>query len=330
MTYNKLKTMIKRLSICAIAFLFTFTSISTSYAETTNSNRYWINYAEIFYQIHLAQEEQKSTIYTVKKGDTLWDISMKYGIQVDALMEQNGLKGDIINVGQELEIPPSSSSKQKEGERTSAEEKDKQQQQKDAENQANIYKVRKGDTLWSISTTLDIEINEIISFNQLSSVTLQIGQELQIPSVTELKAKNTISIAEINQAEELSYAPYSQREYEWLARIIEAEAENQPYLGKVAVGSVVMNRVKDSWFPDTIEEVVKQRVNGVYQFTPVANGRIDRITPSEDSYRAALAAINGEDPTHGSLYFYNPDIATSRWIFSRPTATVIGDHTFAH
>lgn len=121
----------------------------------------------------------------------------------------------------------------------------------------------------------------------------------------------------------------SQEDIEWLAKIIEAEAEGEPYLGKVAVGSVVMNRVEDDWFPDTIEEVIFQKVNKTYQFSPVANGRIDRITPSEDAYKAAEEALNGEDPTNGALYFYNASISSDKWIRTRTISTEIGQHKFA-
>ncbi|GAA0380124.1 cell wall hydrolase [Bacillus horti] len=122
----------------------------------------------------------------------------------------------------------------------------------------------------------------------------------------------------------------SEEDIELLARIIEAEAEGEPYLGKVAVGSVVLNRVEDDWFPDSIEEVIYQRVNKVYQFSPVGNGRINRVTPSEESFDAAKEALSGEDPTDGSLYFYNAKISSDKWIRTRTVVTEIGQHKFAH
>jgi spore germination cell wall hydrolase CwlJ-like protein len=115
----------------------------------------------------------------------------------------------------------------------------------------------------------------------------------------------------------------------WLAKIIEAEAQNQSFRGKVAVGSVVLNRVRSGEFPKTIKGVIFQQYRGHYQFQPVANGRIHRVSVSKSSALAAAEALNGVDPTHGSLYFYNPKIARSKWIRTRSVKIKIGDHSFA-
>ena len=109
-----------------------------------------------------------------------------------------------------------------------------------------------------------------------------------------------------------------------LAKIIHAEARGESYTGKVAVGAVVLNRVKSPNFPNTISGVVYQP----YAFTAVADGQIN-LSPNDEAKRAARAAMNGWDPTYGSLYYYNPAIATSKWIFSRKTVTTIGKHVFA-
>ena len=109
-----------------------------------------------------------------------------------------------------------------------------------------------------------------------------------------------------------------------LARLIHGEARGEPYVGMVAVGAVVLNRVKSSRFPNTIAGVIYQ--SGA--FDAVSDGQID-LEPNEQSKRAARDALNGWDPTGGCLYYYNPSTATSPWIWSRDVRLNIGDHSFA-
>ena len=111
-----------------------------------------------------------------------------------------------------------------------------------------------------------------------------------------------------------------------LARLINGEARGEPYKGQVAVGAVVMNRVKSAEFPDTISGVIYQK----NQFSCVTDGQFDKAI-SEDSsvYKAAREAMNGSDPTSGCVFFYNPKTSKSSWIFSRPVVITIGKHSFA-
>ncbi len=109
-----------------------------------------------------------------------------------------------------------------------------------------------------------------------------------------------------------------------LARTIYAEGRGEPYTGQVAIGAVVLNRVRDNAFPNTVSGVVYQK----HAFTAVTDGQIN-LTPNDTAMRAARDAINGWDPTGGALYYYNPAVATSAWIFDRQTVTVIGKHVFA-
>ncbi len=116
---------------------------------------------------------------------------------------------------------------------------------------------------------------------------------------------------------------YHSADYELLARIISAEARGETYLGQVAVGAVVLNRVEHPSFPDTLSGVVYQ--NGA--FSCLYDGQF--YEPISDSaYSAARDAINGLDPSGGAIYYYNPAIATNKWIFSRPVITAIGRHVF--
>lgn len=108
-----------------------------------------------------------------------------------------------------------------------------------------------------------------------------------------------------------------------LARLISAEARGEPYTGQVAVGAVVLNRVKHPSFPNTISGVIYQ--SGA--FTCLVDGQFNQ--PIADSaYRAARDALNGVDPSGGAIYYFNPATATSSWIWSRPLITVIGKHRF--
>ncbi|MBQ9728170.1 MAG: spore cortex-lytic enzyme [Clostridia bacterium] len=109
-----------------------------------------------------------------------------------------------------------------------------------------------------------------------------------------------------------------------LARTIYAEGRGEPYVGQVAIGAVVMNRIRSSSFPNTISGVVYQK----HAFTAVSDGQIN-LTPNDTAMKAARDAINGWDPTGGALYYYNPAVATSAWIFERQTITTIGKHVFA-
>ena len=109
-----------------------------------------------------------------------------------------------------------------------------------------------------------------------------------------------------------------------LAKTIHAEGRGEPYSGQVAIGAVILNRVRSSKFPNSISGVVYQKG----AFTAVDDGQIN-LTPNETAMKAAKDAINGWDPSGGAIYYYNPAIATSSWIFSRKTIAVIGKHVFA-
>ena len=116
---------------------------------------------------------------------------------------------------------------------------------------------------------------------------------------------------------------FSSNDYNLLARIISAEARGEPYLGQVAVGAVVLNRVEHPSFPDTISGVIYQ--NGA--FSCLNDGQFYQPV-SSSAYTAARDALNGLDPSGGAIYYYNPKTATSQWIRSRPVITTIGNHIF--
>lgn len=120
---------------------------------------------------------------------------------------------------------------------------------------------------------------------------------------------------------------YREDEVLWLARIIEAESSGEPLLGKIAVGNVVLNRVKSPEYPNTIYGVIFDRKYGV-QFSPILNGSIYN-TPSYNSVLAAKICLEGSDVSEGALFFLQPRLSTSSWIpSSRPYAFTIGGHDF--
>ncbi len=109
-----------------------------------------------------------------------------------------------------------------------------------------------------------------------------------------------------------------------LARVVNGEAANEPYLGKVAVAAVILNRVESDQFPNTLAGVIYQP----NAFESITNG-VANAAPSDESVRAAQDAMNGWDPTQGALFFWNPAKPVSKWIWSRPIVTQIGAHVFA-
>ena len=122
----------------------------------------------------------------------------------------------------------------------------------------------------------------------------------------------------------VSAASYNESEAYLLGRLVHGEARGEPYVGKVAVAAVVLNRVKSPSFPNTIAGVIYQ----TGAFDAVYDGQIN-LTPDEDSLRAARDALNGWDPTGGCLYYYNPVTATNDWIWTRSVQLSIGKHNFA-
>lgn len=117
---------------------------------------------------------------------------------------------------------------------------------------------------------------------------------------------------------------YTNSDLYMLAKCIYAEARGESYTGQVAVGAVIMNRVASPSFPNTISGVIYQKG----AFTAVTDGQIN-LEPDKTAMNAASDAMNGWDPTYGCLYYYNPAVATSSWIFGRQTVTTIGKHIFA-
>jgi len=122
----------------------------------------------------------------------------------------------------------------------------------------------------------------------------------------------------------ISLSTQSSNDVYLLAKCVYAESRGEEYVGQVAVAAVILNRVESPDFPNTIAGVIYQP----WAFTAVHDGQIN-LEPNQTAYNAARDAMNGWDPTYGCLYYYNPEVATSKWIFSRQTVVTIGKHVFA-
>ncbi|HHY91838.1 MAG TPA: LysM peptidoglycan-binding domain-containing protein [Firmicutes bacterium] len=181
---------------------------------------------------------------------------------------------------------------------------------------AAAYTVQPGDTLWYIAQEHGVTVNALQEANNLWTDLIYPGDVLTIPDVP--------AVAPTAALTSRGAARPSSREVELLAQMITAEAQGEPYEGKVAVGAVIMNRLRNPGFPKTLEGVLYE----TDAFEPVMNGTFYQA-PDPDSIRAAQEALSGVDPTGGALYFYNPAKVWSTWIFSRPVATQIGNHVFA-
>jgi len=187
------------------------------------------------------------------------------------------------------------------------------------------YTVQKGDTMSKIARENGLTLSELASVNpQVKNLDLiYVGQEIHI----DIDKKSRPAVA--SRGERISTSSkvnISEAEIDLLARIVRAEAQSEPFEGKVAVASVVLNRVDSPKFPNTIRDVIYQRG----QFQPVSNGEINKPADKE-SRRAVYAALSDmRKIAKDSLFFYNPDVASNRWLDSRETAVVIGQHVFKY
>lgn len=230
--------------------------------------------------------------HTVSPGESLYLISQNYGISLNNLMTSNGIHSSLIYPGQKLYIPDS------------------------AAGGGYMYTVKAGDSVFQIARQAGVNYQDIIRQNGLYNPDLIYpGSNLYIPPA---------SSGGTGQGQ----SGITPQDLDLLARLITAEADAEPYTGKVAVGAVVLNRVRSSTFPNSIRSVIYQYEDRTYQFEPVMNGWINRpATP--DCIRAAKDAVNGWDPTNGAVYFFATYV-TNPWLWSRPLSTIIGGVAFTY
>jgi N-acetylmuramoyl-L-alanine amidase len=179
---------------------------------------------------------------------------------------------------------------------------------------ATVHTVSKGETLWLISQWYGTTVYEIKRANNYWNDVIYPGQRLTItwPSSSASRGSNTYS------------SGIGTGDYDLIAKMVYAESRGEPLEGQVAVASVILNRVKDSRFPNTVAGVVYQPG----AFEPVSNGQLYQ-TPNAAAYKAVDYAVKGWDASGGALYFFNPETATSKWIWSRQIIKKIGKHYFA-
>ncbi len=138
-----------------------------------------------------------------------------------------------------------------------------------------------------------------------------------------IAGKNTLEAMGIYNSSGNSGSSSNSSDLNLLSRLVYGEARGEPYEGQVAVAAVVLNRVRNSNFPNTIAGVIYQKG----AFDVVSDGQIN-LTPNATSKKAAQDALNGWDPSYGSIYYFNPSTATNKWIWSRPYVRTIGKHRF--
>lgn len=172
----------------------------------------------------------------------------------------------------------------------------------------NIYYVQRGDTLSEIAAKFNVSLEKLRLWNNINHNYIHVGQKIII------KAAYT----------QVSTHRLSREELDLLARAVHSEARGEELTGKVAVASVVLNRIEDSKFPNTIKGVVFEP----WAFTAVHDGQF-WLNPDSSAYRAVKLALEGWDPTAGATFYYNPAKVTSHWIYTRPIITKIGRHYFA-
>lgn len=167
------------------------------------------------------------------------------------------------------------------------------------------HNVQTGESLYSLSERYGVTKTSIQRINKLDSKMIEAGDTLTIP------------------------ATISAEERELFAQLVYAEAKGEPYAGKVAVATVVLNRVDHPDYPNSVHDVITQVTEtGHYAFSPVLDGAINN-EPDYESRKAVNEAITLRGQGQQSLYFYNPATATSNWVSTREQTIVIGNHIFA-
>lgn len=235
--------------------------------------------------------------YEVVKGDSLYTVGQLFDTTAAQVMKDNKLSGTVIYPGQKLEVP------------------------------AAVHTVQTGDYLFAIAKKYGISLDALRKANAKWDDVIYPGQKLLIPAAGQ-ETVGALSASSAAPVTAKASTAYTQSELDLLARLITAEANNQPNQAKVAVGAVVVNRVQDPRFPNTISGVIYEKSGGYYQFTPVQNGMINK-SASEQAKTAAYEALHGADPTNGALYFFD-DTATNKWLWSKPLALRSGNMVYVY
>jgi LysM repeat protein len=229
--------------------------------------------------------------YTVVSGDSLYTIGKLFNTTSSTIIKNNNLTSTAIYPGKVLNVPSA------------------------------VYTVCSGDSLYLISKKYSISITSLRQANNKWDDYLSVGDKLNLPGIPETDTSSTAASTTIA-------ASYTANDLDLLSRLIMAEAQDQPYSAKVAIGAVVLNRLKDSRFPKTISSVIYEKDGAYYQFTPVLNGWINKPASAE-CVQAAKDALTGSDPSKGAVYYFD-DSTTNQWLWSKPLAIKIGKMVFVY
>lgn len=275
-------------------------------------------------------------IYVVQNGDTIYDIAKDYNTTVEDILENNHIENSSkIDIGDELVIqtkkPKEDNELQMDYSLTMT-QKNNRNFKLDVGKKYSVrynpeqplpdvnippskvikYYVDSGDTLYDLAESFNTTPGVIMALNNMENSIIRNGEKIKLP-INNL-SKRQVLAKTVNQSD-----------IEIMARTIHGEARGEPYIGQVAVGSVIINRVLSNQFPNNIKDVIYQN----NQFTAVADGQIN-YAPNNTAYRAAKEALHGVDPTMGSLYYYNPKTAENKkWFSTRKVIVSIGAHVFA-
>jgi N-acetylmuramoyl-L-alanine amidase len=179
--------------------------------------------------------------------------------------------------------------------------------------------VASGDTLWSIAQKHQTTVKALQIRNGLSDEPLNTGMRLKVVIPGFLLPNVKVAVTQPEAASEIDQA-----EWTLLAKLVQLEAGNESYEGKLAVACVVMNRVRNGNYPNTVKGVIYEP----NQFSPAGNGKLSKAKPSKDSMKAAKAALSGENNVPGAVYFFNPKREPEKLKKVKVVAT-IGNHVFA-
>jgi len=250
-----------------------------------------ILFASVLFILAVFSAKAYAADYTVVPKDSLYQISKIFNTSVNTLMSDNKLSSSTIYPGQVIKVP------------------------------ADVYTVKSGDSMYLIAKRFNVSLADLRKANNKWDDLIFPGQKLVLPGVVASNGSTATSSGS------KTVIPYNDSEVDLLARLIAAEAIGEPYEAMVGVGAVVVNRVKSPDWPNTISAVINHVTGGYHQFTPVQNGYI-KNPPTDDSIRAAWAALYGSDPVKGAMFYYDTS-STNQWIRSKPVTARIGNMIFA-
>lgn len=263
----------------------------------------------------VAQAASLST-WIVKPGDTLWSIAQANHVTVSALEAANpAVQPQNLKTGSAVQVP--------EAPAIGA-----------PDTTTAVYTVKTGDTFWNLAQRFNVSVQQLITTNpSLNPTNLIPGTVVVLPqagaSTTPPSSGTSPSNTSPLSAGASSTTATSTNLY-WLAHVIHAEANGLSQQAQIAVGDVVMHRVQSPYYPNTVQGVVFQIINGHYQFTCVANGYI-YSQPNTSAYQAASQVLQQhDDVVPGALVFFNPaQTAASSWVWQQPRVSTIGPFIFA-